>query len=136
MKRIVPLLVVLFWAMPDFAQQQQPIFDTHVHYSHGTWDVYSPAQILEKFDKAGVAKALVSSRPDDGTMKMLAAATKRIVAGFRPYKKSTSTTGWFNDPELLPYTEARLAKRLHRVFGEIHLFGAEILETPGMTRYL
>ncbi|MDA1091302.1 MAG: amidohydrolase family protein [Proteobacteria bacterium] len=139
MKTLISLAAILFWLTPAFAQaqdQKRPIFDTHMHYSHDAWDVYTPAQILEKMDKAGVTKALVSSRPDDGTMKMLEAAPDRIVAGFRPYKVSTSLASWHSDPDLLAYSEPRLAKRQHRVFGEIHINTPENLETPEMKRYL
>ena len=57
MKFLAPLLAVLIWVTPALAQER-PIFDTHVHYSHGAWDIYSPAQILAKLDKAGVSRAL------------------------------------------------------------------------------
>ncbi len=139
MKYFFFLLAVAFWALPVRAQaqaQKQPIFDTHMHYSRGAWDVYTTAQILEKLDKAGVSRALVSSRPDDGTLKLLKAAPKRIVAGFRPYKEPADLGRWYKNPGLLAYSEARLTKRLYRAFGEIHLYSPENLETPEMARYL
>ncbi len=133
----IPALLSMVVLLPAAAASGElPIFDTHMHYSHGAWDTYSPGQILEKMDKAGVTRALVSSRPDDGTLKMLKAAPKRVVAGFRPYKESTSLSDWFKAPGLLAYSEARLAKGRHRVFGEIHLYAPETLETPEMGKYL
>lgn len=139
MKPFLSLLAVVVLALPVQAladTKDRPIFDTHVHYSHGAWDVYSPAQIIEKFDKAGVGKALVSSRPDDGTLKLYNIAPKRVVPGFRPYKESTSTSDWYNDPDLVPYSKERLARGLHRVFGEVHLFSLDAVDAPNMDKYL
>ncbi len=139
MKLFFSLLAVLVWAAPVQAQAQArklPIFDTHMHYSRGAWDVYTPAQILEKLDKAGVSRALVSSRPDDGTLRLLAAAPNRIVAGFRPYINSSDLGTWFENPDRLVYSKARLARGLHRGFGEVHLYSPDNLDAPEMDEYL
>lgn len=135
MKYLFSLLAVLVWASPVSAQER-PIFDTHMHYSSGAWDVYTPAQILAKLDKAGVSRALVSSRPDDGTLKLLAAAPDRIVAGFRPYINPSDLGTWFENPDRLVYSKARLARGLHRVFGEVHLDSPDSLDAPEMEEYL
>lgn len=116
--------------------QELPIFDTHFHYSSGSWDVFSPDAVLKKMQAAGVMGALVSSTPDEGTQRLLKAAPERIVGGFRPYRKSGDLSRWYQDPELVPYVESRLAQNRHRSFGEIHLYSAENLETPEMARYL
>ena len=113
-----------------------PIFDTHMHYSRGAWDTYSPGQILEKLDKASVTRALVSSRPDDGTLKLRDAAPKRVIPSFRPYKDSSDLGSWFKNPDLLAYSEARLAKGIYRGFGEIHLYSPDNLDAPEVAGYL
>lgn len=135
MKYFFFLLAVAFRALPAQAQEL-PIFDAHMHYSRGAWDAYSPAQILTKLDRAGVARALVSSTPDDGTMKLLSFAPGRVVPAFRPYRKSTDLGRWYENPDLLAYSEARLAQGRHRAFGEVHLYRPENLNTPEMARYL
>ncbi len=140
MKYFFFLLAVAFWALPvrvvSAEAGELPIFDTHMHYSRGAWDAYSPAQILGILDRAGVARALVSSTPDDGTMKLLAAAPGRVVPAFRPYRESADLGRWYEKPDLLAYSEARLAKGRYRAFGEVHLYRPENLNTPEMTRYL
>lgn len=135
MKLFVSLLAVLVWALPIRAQEL-PIFDTHLHYSRGAWDVYSPEQILGILDRAGVARALVSSTPDDGTMKLLGFAPERIVPAFRPYRVATDLGRWYENPDLLAYNETRLTQGRYRAFGEVHLYRPENLNTPEMTRYL
>ncbi len=113
-----------------------PIFDTHMHYSRAAWAAYSPGDVLEKMAKANIAKALVSSTPDDGTAMLLEFAPQRIVAGFRPYRSSADMARWFTDPDLLAYSKSRLAKRRHRVFGEIILYLPKNVDTPEMAAYL
>ena len=99
-----------------------PIFDTHMHYSRGAWEVYSPGEVLETMDRAKVGIALVSSTPDDGTAALIDFAPDRIVPGFRPYRTSADMSSWYKDPDLLAYSKIRLASRRHKVFGEIILY--------------
>ena len=47
-----------------------PLADAHIHYSAPDWNVYSPDQVVAILDKAGITRALVSSTPDDGTLKL------------------------------------------------------------------
>ena len=100
MKSFVSLLAVALWALPVQAQKL-PIFDTHVHYSRGAWDAYSPAQILGILNRAGVTRALVSSTPDGGTFKLMDAAPKRVVPAFRPYRVAADLGRWYENPDLL-----------------------------------
>ena len=140
MKSFVSLLAVALWALPVqvFSAEtgELPIFDTHMHYSRGAWDAYSPAQILGILNRAGVTRALVSSTPDGGTFKLMVAAPKRVVPAFRPYRVAADLGRWYENPDLLAYSEARLAQGRYRAFGEVHLYRPENLNTPEMTRYL
>ena len=85
-----------------------------MHYSSSAWDVYSPARVLAKMDDAGVTWAMVSSTPDDGTMKLLDAAPKRIFGGFRPYRTRSDMGRWYALLDLVPYSEKRLAMGRHK----------------------
>jgi hypothetical protein len=132
-----PLILLLAAASPAPAAPDLPIFDLHVHYSRSHWYAYPPAQVLEKMDKAGVVKALVSSTPDDGTLKLRQAAPDRIFAGFRPYRDSGDLGGWFSNPRLLSYAEKRLSgESPHVVFGEIHILRPADVNSPVMSGYL
>jgi hypothetical protein len=70
-----------------------PIVDAHIHYSRPDWDVLSPAQVLAILDRARVQRALVSSTPDDGTLKLYEAAPHRIVPFLRPYRMREDMAG-------------------------------------------
>ena len=128
-------LAVAFWALPVGAQEL-PIFDTHMHYSRSAWEVYSPGEIFKKLDRANIARALVSSTPDDGTMTLFEFAPDRVVPGFRPYRTLSDMSRWYENPDLLEYAKARLASGRHKALGEVHLYLPKNLETPEMAEYL
>src|SRR5260370_34013616 len=68
------------------AAAQLPIFDAHIHYSRPDWDGYPPERALSILARAGVRRAIVSSTPDDGTLKLHERAPDSSVALLRPYR--------------------------------------------------
>jgi len=107
--------------------------DGHLHYSTPDWAVYSPEQILAILDKAGIGRALVSSTPDDGTLKLYDKDPRRIVPILRPYRTRDDVNSWWRDPAIVPYLEERLARGVHRGIGEFHVSGKDI-RTPVLVR--
>ncbi|MCH8090812.1 MAG: hypothetical protein IIC57_00515 [Proteobacteria bacterium] len=85
------------------AEKMLPIFDTHVHYSQEAWRTFSPSAILDKLTAAGVARALVSSTPDDGTLMLYRADRERIVPILRPYRDGADMDRWFRDRGVIDY---------------------------------
>ena len=61
------------------------------------WSSYSPDAILALFDKTGVRKAIVSSTPDDGTLRLYEKAPDRIVPALRPYRTRADMGTWTTD---------------------------------------
>lgn len=114
------------------AQERLPLFDTHVHYSRPDWDVYPPAQILKILAAAGVKRALVSSTPDDGTLKLFQADPKRIAPNLRPYRTQADMSGWAKNQEVLDYVAGRLKSGIYKGVGEFHLFDAKDAASPQM----
>ncbi|NQV85011.1 MAG: amidohydrolase family protein [Rhodospirillales bacterium] len=135
MKHFLFLLAVIFGAVPAQAGEL-PIFDTHMHYSSSAWDVYAPGDILKKLDTANITRALVSSTPDAGTMKLFDIAPGRVVPALRPYRTRADMARWYETPDVLAYSKDRLAAGRHKALGEIHLYMAKNLETPEMAEYL
>jgi len=105
--------------------QEMPIFDAHIHYSHGDWDTLSPQQALALLERAGVRQALVSSTPDDGTLKLYQADPKRIIPFLRPYRTRGDMGGWHSDPAVQAYVEERLTRGVYKGIGEFHLSAAD-----------
>ncbi|MBI2368894.1 MAG: amidohydrolase family protein [Deltaproteobacteria bacterium] len=101
--------------------QELSIFDAHIHYSEPAWGPYPPEAVLRILDRAGVRRALVSSTPDDGTLRLHAQAPRRIVPVLRPYRSRDDMSGWTQDPAVLAYVESRLRLGVYRGIGEFHL---------------
>jgi len=47
-----------------------PIFDAHMHYKQEAWVPFPVSTVIELMDRSGVAMALVSSTPDEGTIML------------------------------------------------------------------
>jgi hypothetical protein len=101
--------------------QELPIFDAHIHYSQPDWAVYTPEAILSLFDKTGVRWAMVSSTPDDGTIRLYEKAPTRIVPVLRPYRTREDMGTWTMDVSILPYMQERLKRGIYKGLGEFHL---------------
>jgi hypothetical protein len=135
--RMLPHLLLLGIVLGTSAissqAQELPIFDAHIHYSQPDWEVYTPEQILALFDTAGVRRALVSSTPDDGTLKLYAVAPQRIVPFLRPYRSRQDMSGWHSDTAVQAYIEERLKSGVYKGIGEFHLAAAHV-EAPVVQR--
>jgi predicted TIM-barrel fold metal-dependent hydrolase len=121
---LTTLLVVLGTAA--HAAAQLPIFDAHVHYSRSDWDVYSPERALSILTAAGVRRAIVSSTPDDGTLKLYEKAPQTVVPFLRPYRSRDDMGKWHNDPGVQAYVEERLKRGIYRGIGEFHLSAGDV----------
>jgi Amidohydrolase len=114
--------------------QDLPIFDTHIHYSQPDWTVLTPDQVLAILERAGVRRALVSSTPDDGTLKLYGKAPQRIVPFLRPYRSREDMLTWHSDPAVQAYVEERLTQGIYKGIGEFHLSTADHVEAPVVKR--
>ena len=121
------LIAFFLWIYVLSAQgvEQPPLFDAHIHYNRDVWEEYPPAKAVQILKEAGVAHALVSSTPDDGTLKLYHADPQRIVPFLRPYRTQADLGNWFNDPSILPYLEQRLKRNTYLGIGEFHLFAGQ-----------
>jgi predicted TIM-barrel fold metal-dependent hydrolase len=132
---ILILLTVLLWGGVASSQPQKlPIFDAHIHYNQPDWAVISAEQVLSILDRAGVRHALVSSTPDDGTLKLYAKAPDRIVPFLRPYRSRDDMLTWHSDPAVQAYVEERLRRGVYKGIGEFHLSAVEQAEAPVVRR--
>ena len=131
-----PLLMAALLAValfrPGAAGEPMPIFDTHAHYSRAAWATYGPVAVLAAMDAAGVRRALVSSTPDDGTLRLYRAGAGRIVPMLRPYHDDVTPSNWARHPDVRAYLEERLAMGVHRGIGEIHLYDEKAARAPAV----
>ena len=102
-----------------------PLFDAHVHYKEPAWQPYPPSTVLQLMDKSGVAMALVSSTPDEGTIKLWEYAPNRVVPELRPYHGQAGSSNWTTAPGMIDYLMQRLTDYPHEGIGEFHLHGVD-----------
>src|SRR5262249_51812089 len=124
MSRLIVIALVLFAQAGSVALARAadaPLADAHIHYSAPDWSVYSPDQVVAILDRAGIRRALVSSTPDDGTLKLYDRDPKRVVPMLRPYRTRDDMSTWYRDPSIIPYLEQRLARGVHKGIGEFHI---------------
>ncbi|MBK5094658.1 MAG: amidohydrolase family protein [Deltaproteobacteria bacterium] len=128
--RLLILLMVLFTVMlcsgAARAESDLPLFDAHVHYNREAWEGLTAEAAIAILDRAGVVRALVSSTPDDGTLRLLEQAPDRIVPELRPYRSQSDMGTWTKDPSVLAYVTERLRRGIYRGIGEFHLSGEEV----------
>lgn len=85
-----------------------PIFDAHMHYKEDALASYDAKSIIELMDTSGVAMALVSSTPDEGTIMLWEYAPNRIVPEVRPYRGDITSTNWTKADGIAEYLKERL----------------------------
>jgi len=121
------LFVSLFlFCLSKTSAEDLPIFDAHIHYNQPDWSVYTPEDVFRFFDQAGVRWAIVSSTPDEGTLRLFEKDPKRIIPILRPYRTQGDMGTWTKDSSILPYVEKRLERGVYRGIGEFHISPGEI----------
>lgn len=125
MRLLLIAISMLLAAGAARAEQEMPIFDAHLHYSHDAWEVVPPAGFIEILKKAGIRRALVSSSNNEGTRMLQDIAPDRIVPELRPYRSRGQLSSWLRDTSVLPFLEDLLARRKYVAIGEFHVFGAD-----------
>ncbi|MDJ0614176.1 MAG: amidohydrolase family protein [Rhizobiaceae bacterium] len=107
-----------------------PIFDAHIHYKKEAWGPFPPDEVMRLMDENNVAMGLVSSTPDEGTIKLFEHAPNRIVPELRPYHGAWGSSNWMDAPDMEAYLEQRLADHPHEGIGEFHVRQMETANRP------
>ncbi len=107
-----------------------PLFDVHMHYKEPAWIPYPVEKVMELMDGNGVAMGLVSSTPDEGTIKLWRHAPKRIVPELRPYHRSADSSNWTSVAGMKDYLLERLESHPHEGIGEFHIRNQAMWNEP------
>jgi predicted TIM-barrel fold metal-dependent hydrolase len=130
------VIVIAATSIPAIADEigeaigEVPIFDAHMHYKQPAWGPYPVGTVIELMDRSGVAMALVSSTPDDGTIKLLEYAPGRVVPELRPYHGTAGSSNWTKSAGMLDYIRQRLEKFPHEGIGEFHVHAIDPTDRP------
>jgi len=111
-----------------------PLFDAHVHYKEPAWVPYPPGTVLELWDRSGVAMALVSSTPDEGTIRLWEYAPNRVIPELRPYHGDVGSSNWTRAAGIFAYIRKRMEKYPHQGIGEYHLHSINPADEPLLRR--
>jgi hypothetical protein len=118
-------------AQPAYAG---PIFDAHLHYNDDAQAPHPPADVLARMGRAGVRGALVNSRPNDGTLRLVAEPGPQWVPFIRLYRNRADYTGWFADDSIRRMVLDLLARGSpagpFRGLGEFHLYDSANADGP------
>ena len=107
-----------------------PLFDAHMHYKEPAWEAYPVESVIALMDRNGVAMALVSSTPDEGTIRLWKHAPGRIVPELRPYHDNVTSSNWAKAADMRGYLEARLGLYPHEGIGEFHIHRLDTSDEP------
>ncbi|MDR7330995.1 amidohydrolase family protein [Roseateles asaccharophilus] len=128
---------LLLAALPLSAQAAGyagPLFDAHLHYNDDAQAPHPPADVLARMARAGVRGALVNSRPNDGTLRLVAEPGAQWVPFIRLYRNRADYTGWFADDSIRRMVLELLAKGSpagpFRGLGEFHLYDSANADGP------
>jgi predicted TIM-barrel fold metal-dependent hydrolase len=111
-----------------------PLFDAHMHYKRDAWEPFPPDRVLSLMDRNGVAMALVSSSPDDGTITLWEYAPQRIVPEMRPYNERVGPGNWTRSEGVGDIIEQRVRQYPHQGIGEFHLHRIDPQDEPLLRR--
>ena len=115
-------LTGLMLSMAMQALAKPPLFDAHLHYSQRDADVFTPEDILEKFDQSGIEQAIVTSTPPQTVQSLHQAAPERIVPFLGLYRDAADKQSWVYDQSLPARMEEWLEEYDWAGIGEIHIF--------------
>lgn len=117
------------------AAEPLPIFDAHMHYNIEARNTWSPQRVIALWRKLGIRAVLATSRPNDGTLDLIAqnAPDIKIVPFLRPYRVQPDRHDWFANSEIERFVENELQRGIYRGIGEFHIFGKDA-DAPYMAK--
>jgi len=137
MRRRALLLSALPFAAHAQGPYSGPLFDAHLHYNDDAQTPHPPADVLARMARAGVRGALVNSRPNDGTLRLVAEKGPQWTPFVRLYRNRADYTGWFADDSIRLMVLDLLAKGNEgspagpfKGLGEFHLYDSANADGP------
>lgn len=112
------LLTLLLWPRPE---PSPPIFDVQLHYNREAWEFFSPTLIINTLKELHVPHALVSSTPNEGTLKLREYGPLHIIPLLSLYERPEDRWNWFGQPDLFARLERDLRLADYRGIGEVHV---------------
>jgi hypothetical protein len=125
------LLGLLLMSVNQATARELPLFDAHVHYSENIWQAIRAVDAINRLKEHGIQRAIVSSTPAHGAIKLFKQNPEFVIPFLRPYRTPEDRRDWYTNPDILEYVRANLESNHFRGLGEFHLFGSQV-DTPVM----
>lgn len=126
---LLPVLLISLYLYLQREDTEPPLVDVQVHYNREAWLYYSPRAIFHTLDKLAITHIVVSSVPNEGTLRLLEQAPQRVIPLLSPYRQPEDRHTWFEDPATTAHIERELGRAAWRGIGELHLSTAEEADT-------
>lgn len=124
---ILCLFCLLLIAMAQAFASDLPLFDAHVHYNEDIWQAMPAENAIQRLKKTGIRRAIVSSTPAEGTLRLFKQDPEFVIPFLRPYRSPYDRWGnWFTNPEVLDYVRSNLERFDFKGLGEFHLMGSQV----------
>lgn len=120
----LPLLILIVALWPT--DHSPPVFDVQVHYNQEAWEGYPAKGILKAMQRLNVRGIAVSSTPNEGTARMIAADRSRVVPLFVPYRNREDREHWLDNPGQIEWVRQELDLGSYRGIGEFHLYEGRV----------
>lgn len=96
--------------------------DGHIHYNRDIWKSLSPQQALELLKENNIRRAIVFSRPTEGTEKLYQLAPDKVIPFVMPYRNFRDKFTWHSDLSIVDYVKGHLDSGIYHGIGEFHLY--------------
>ena len=125
--------IIFLWLIFTFqtSANEFQLFDAHVHYNEDIWRTITAEDAIKRLKKNGAQRAIVSSTPAYGAIKLFKKDPKFVIPFLRPYRTPADRRDWFTNPDILEYIHSNLESFDYKGLGEFHLFGSQV-DTPVM----
>ena len=101
-------LVILLVYSGNLSANELTLFDAHIHYSADVWEAIPPQNAIDKLKNNGIQRAIVSSTPANGAIKLHTANPELVIPFLRPYRSTSDRNDWYKNPEILKYVQSHL----------------------------
>ena len=126
---VLPLLALAgsgrSWAQAATPRYDGRLFDGHLHLNWESGFRFPVDEAFALMRANGVTTILATSRPNDGTHALVAAATQgvRVVPFLRPYRVRSDVQNWSTDATVMALLEQEYRRGYYVGVGEFHLSG-------------
>ncbi|WP_455220620.1 hypothetical protein [Kaarinaea lacus] len=125
------ILCLLLLCITQTSANELQLFDAHVHYSEDIWQVITAEDAIKRLKKNCIQRAIVSSTPTVGAIKLFKQNPELVIPFLRPYRSPDDRRDWYAKPDILEYVRSNLESFDYRGLGEFHLFDSQV-DTPVM----